>query len=138
VWRQNAWTSNDNPRPMAVPKGIALIGLGISLWRDQRNTVPEGVPLISRLESAPAWSDGFADSEDPRVGIVLRRATERKQAILEDLFEQIHSESPAHRALLAYSAYLGLLQLRRSAPAVVPSGDELNCFIDQTLEWLVG
>ena len=23
-------------RPMAVPVGIALIGLGISLWRDQR------------------------------------------------------------------------------------------------------
>lgn len=25
-------------RPMAVPEGIALIGLGISLWRDQRHT----------------------------------------------------------------------------------------------------
>ena len=36
-------------RPMAVPTGIALIGLGISLWRDQRTTVPEGVPSISRL-----------------------------------------------------------------------------------------
>jgi hypothetical protein len=26
-------------RPLAVPAGIALIGLGISLWRDQRKTV---------------------------------------------------------------------------------------------------
>lgn len=25
-------------RPLAVPEGIALIGLGISLWRDQRNS----------------------------------------------------------------------------------------------------
>jgi hypothetical protein len=25
-------------RPMAVPTGVALIGLGVSLWRDQRNT----------------------------------------------------------------------------------------------------
>jgi hypothetical protein len=25
-------------RPMAVPEGIALIGLGLSLWRDQRRT----------------------------------------------------------------------------------------------------
>ena len=24
-------------RPMAVPEGLALIGLGVSLWRDQRN-----------------------------------------------------------------------------------------------------
>ena len=28
-------------RPMAVPEGIALIGLGISLWRDQRRTAVE-------------------------------------------------------------------------------------------------
>jgi peptidyl-tRNA hydrolase len=26
-------------RPMAVPEGVALIGLGISLWRDQRKAV---------------------------------------------------------------------------------------------------
>ena len=25
-------------RPMAVPEGVALVALGISLWRDQRNT----------------------------------------------------------------------------------------------------
>ena len=25
-------------RPLAVPVGVALIGLGISLWRDQRRT----------------------------------------------------------------------------------------------------
>jgi hypothetical protein len=25
-------------RPMAVPEGVALIGLGVSLWRDQRRT----------------------------------------------------------------------------------------------------
>jgi hypothetical protein len=28
-------------RPMAVPVGIALIGLGISLWRNPRSSVPE-------------------------------------------------------------------------------------------------
>ena len=41
-------------RPMAVPEGIALIGLGISLWRDQRNrhtSIPEtaaGEPFAVR------------------------------------------------------------------------------------------
>lgn len=39
-------------RPMAVPIGIALIGLGFSLWRDQRNPVPEVAPATSRLASA--------------------------------------------------------------------------------------
>ena len=37
-------------RPMAVPTGIAFIGLGISLWRDQNNTAPEVAPSISRSE----------------------------------------------------------------------------------------
>jgi hypothetical protein len=31
-------------RPMAVPEGIALIGLGVSLWRDQRRA-----PIVQRV-----------------------------------------------------------------------------------------
>jgi hypothetical protein len=38
-------------RPMAVPEGIALIGLGISLWRDQRGGA-EAVAALARPESA--------------------------------------------------------------------------------------
>jgi hypothetical protein len=41
-------------RPMAIPTGVALIGLGISLWRDQRTTATEVAHSISRLEHAPA------------------------------------------------------------------------------------
>ncbi|MDQ6774626.1 MAG: hypothetical protein M3071_00045 [Actinomycetota bacterium] len=37
-------------RPFAVPTGVALIGLGISLWRDQRNTAPQTAPATSRVE----------------------------------------------------------------------------------------
>jgi hypothetical protein len=37
-------------RPMAVPTGVALIGLGISLWRDQRATSPEATPGTGRVE----------------------------------------------------------------------------------------
>jgi len=36
-------------RPFAVPTGIALIGLGISLWRDQRTTA-----TVSTSDLAPA------------------------------------------------------------------------------------
>jgi hypothetical protein len=39
---------------MAVPTGVALIGLGISLWRDQRTTAPEIAPSIGHLEHAAA------------------------------------------------------------------------------------
>jgi hypothetical protein len=41
-------------RPMAVPTGVALIGLGISLWREQRKTTPEAAPAISFVERVAA------------------------------------------------------------------------------------
>ena len=39
-------------RPMAIPVGIAMIGLGVSLWRDQRTQNPETVAVTTRLEHA--------------------------------------------------------------------------------------
>jgi hypothetical protein len=37
-------------RPMAVPEGVALIGLGVSLWRDQRRTTA----VETVVETVPA------------------------------------------------------------------------------------
>jgi hypothetical protein len=37
-------------RPFAVPTGVALIGLGVSLWRDQRHTAPTAAPITARVE----------------------------------------------------------------------------------------
>ncbi|MGA2306879.1 MAG: hypothetical protein ABSH29_22225 [Acidimicrobiales bacterium] len=41
-------------RPFAVPTGVALIGLGISLWREQRKTASEAAPVTSRVEHLAA------------------------------------------------------------------------------------
>ncbi|MEU2426754.1 hypothetical protein ABZ619_38065 [Streptomyces sp. NPDC007851] len=41
-------------RPLAVPTGIALIGLGISLWRNQPATVGDNQQPPSRVEYAAA------------------------------------------------------------------------------------
>jgi len=38
-------------RPMAVPEGVALIGLGVSLWRDQRNAVEASAAEPTRAET---------------------------------------------------------------------------------------
>jgi hypothetical protein len=38
-------------RPMAVPEGIALIGLGVSLWRSQRDAAPAGPIELGRVSS---------------------------------------------------------------------------------------
>jgi hypothetical protein len=37
-------------RPFAVPTGIAQIGLGLSLWRDQRPTAQTASPAPARVE----------------------------------------------------------------------------------------
>jgi peptidyl-tRNA hydrolase len=37
-------------RPMAVPEGVALIALGISLWRDQSATTETPAPLTAAVE----------------------------------------------------------------------------------------
>ena len=34
-------------RPFAVPTGVALIGLGVSLWRDQRRSETSGAPVAA-------------------------------------------------------------------------------------------
>jgi hypothetical protein len=41
-------------RPFAVPCGVALIGLGISLWRDQRETSPEAAFATGPFEALAA------------------------------------------------------------------------------------
>jgi hypothetical protein len=45
-------------RPLAVPTGVALIGLGVSLWRDQRNG-----EVADAAGSAPAASTTVAGAE---------------------------------------------------------------------------
>ena len=39
-------------RPMAVPVGLALIGLGVSLWRTPRTAAAEAVPTAAHAEHA--------------------------------------------------------------------------------------
>jgi hypothetical protein len=40
-------------RPFAIPMGVALIGLGVSLWRTQR-TAPETASTTAHVEPSPA------------------------------------------------------------------------------------
>jgi hypothetical protein len=41
-------------RPLAVPVGVALIGLGVSLWRDQRSPARTSGPATGRVEHQAA------------------------------------------------------------------------------------
>ena len=71
--------------------------------------------VIVRLMAAPG---------DPVVLAALRRAAQERLALLERIFREIGltPARAAHRAILAYSSYLGLAQLRAQLPEAL-AGD---------------
>ncbi|MEU4803288.1 helix-turn-helix domain-containing protein [Actinosynnema sp. NPDC023587] len=63
----------------------------------------------------------LAAKDDPAVAPVLLRVTDRRVDYLVELFEAIGfpADDARHRAVLAYSVYLGQAQLMTAAPHVV-------------------
>lgn len=65
----------------------------------------------------------MAATDDPDVAAALTRSAEARVALLRRIFVQLGLTPAAaeHRAVLAYSHYLGLAQLRAQAPQVLAS-----------------
>ncbi|MEU8892872.1 TetR family transcriptional regulator [Streptomyces sp. NPDC048442] len=63
-----------------------------------------------------------AHADHPAVAPILRRVTDRRIAYLTDLYTDLSLAPAAARrqAVVAYAAYLGWLELRRSASDIVP------------------
>lgn len=72
-----------------------------------------------------------AAAQEPKIGEVVRRVSERGLKFLEDCYQALGlSPYDAHRwAMLAFSVFLGTLQLRRDQPAVLPQGDEYQDYV---------
>jgi AcrR family transcriptional regulator len=79
----------------------------------------------------------LAAVDDPVVAAAIDRVMARRLGFLELLFTELDKDDAADRALLAYTCFLGLLQLRRAVPAVVPSGDRLHGFVEHLTERLL-
>ncbi|MEV0120224.1 TetR/AcrR family transcriptional regulator [Streptomyces sp. NPDC050703] len=81
----------------------------------------------------------LATAQDPRVAAALRRVTERRVAYVGELFAGLGfpAAEAARRGLLAYSVYLGHVQLGHAVPSVVPNGDELGTYLDEALDALM-
>ena len=112
----------------------------------------ERLSPVARLEALFAQaSEGAVESSwavlvqlaayhiDPRIGPVLARVTERRLGFLTRTWESagLDKAEAERRALLAYSAYLGMVQLAVSARHCVPRGDDLQAFVERVLELLV-
>ena len=79
-----------------------------------------------------------ADAGDRAVGAALERAASKRLAFVERIFAEIGTPNAADRALLAFSAYVGLAQLRRTAADLTPTSRRAKTYIDHACAWLLG
>jgi AcrR family transcriptional regulator len=94
----------------------------------------------SGVTSSRAFELGIADAvDDPVVGPVLRRVSERRVDYLEECYRALGlgPEAARHRSLLAYAAYVGFLRVTREAPSRTPRGDAYLAYRRHLLATLV-
>lgn len=75
----------------------------------------------------------------PQVEPVLERVADRRMGHLATAFEELGMESGAarHRARLAYSAYVGFLQLQRQHQAPSLPSQELDAYVEHVIATLI-
>ncbi|MGK5532183.1 TetR/AcrR family transcriptional regulator [Streptomyces sp. URMC 129] len=82
----------------------------------------------------------LASADHPRVAAAIRRVTTRRLDYLVGLFRDLglSGTDARHRALQAYSCYLGRACLAHSVPGVLPRGEEDRRYLDSVLDSLLG
>ena len=117
----------------------ALVDAALALWEAREtdgviahlSTVDEPVErlrlLLELVLTVPEADDVvrlFTDVDHPRVQAALERVTRRRLGYLVEQLEAcgFDPEAARTRATLAYAAYLGWWQLRRTAPEAAPAG----------------
>ena len=75
----------------------------------------------------------MAASEDPDVAAALQRAADGRLALLRGAFRELGlgPEAAANRAILFYSAYLGLAELRSHAPSALPDEARVRSYLQE-------
>lgn len=80
-----------------------------------------------------------AAANDALVGPVIQRVNNRRIQFMVDCYLAmgLAAREARQRAVLAYSAYLGTLQLRRDAPETIPAGPEFEAYMDYVSSVLI-
>lgn len=79
----------------------------------------------------------LASASDPVVGAALERVARKRLAFVDQIFSQADVDGGSDRALLAFSAYIGLSQLRRTSPGLTPKGRRSTAYVDHVVGWLM-
>lgn len=130
------------------PNRGALLQAAVERWeRQQTNDViaraeveQDGRARIDRLfrgadgskRAGQLYLALAAAAKDPRVGSVVKRVNDRRIRFMVDCYLSmgLSADESRQRAVLAYSVYLGTLQLRRDAPELIPTGPDFHDYMD--------
>jgi AcrR family transcriptional regulator len=137
------------------PDHAALITAAVDMWEQTRTeAVIRELDVVvdprERLRSLFTWAFGDATAgrvetallaypDHPSISPTLYRVTVRRLAFVTDAFAELgYSRSQArHRALVAYSAYLGFFVVRGGNPASVPAGPRsVQIFVAELIDML--
>jgi AcrR family transcriptional regulator len=94
---------------------------------------------VTRSPLAPVEVNLLAAADHPLVAPVMRRAVARRVGYVTSLFTELGFEpgEATRRALLAYSAYLGHVEIVvRMRDTLPPRGPDLDAYLDTVLEAL--
>lgn len=123
----------------------ALVAAALDAWAGQTEAIIQRVEAVAdpterfRLLIGSVFEEGpagrvelalLADADAPGVAAVLERVTARRLSFIGDLLRQLGATDADDRALFVYTAFLGLLQLRRASPAAVPTGTSFDAYVD--------
>jgi AcrR family transcriptional regulator len=79
----------------------------------------------------------LADAEDPAVAGALGRVAAKRIRYIEAQFKLLGSKTSSDRAVLTYTAFVGLAQLRRTTPALAPQGRGSSRYLTNITQWLI-
>jgi hypothetical protein len=79
----------------------------------------------------------LAAADEPSVGTVIARVARKRLAFVDRIFVELDAPGGSDRALLAFTAYLGLGQLRRTDPDLLPTGERATAYVDHAISSLL-
>ena len=79
----------------------------------------------------------LSDAEDPVVSAALERIAAKRLRFIERQFKQMGAKDSSDRALLTYTAFVGLGQLRRATPSLTPQGRRSARYLSHITPWLI-
>jgi len=85
------------------------------------------------------YSALFCAADHPQVEPILERVAERRMKYISQAYQQLGfpQVEAGQRARLAYTAYIGFLQLRRQRQAPSFSSEEFDAYVEHVIETLI-